>query len=471
MASSSIYNKLKLHVWFLITLNLSISMHVVSASTSSHDQYVVSFSLTHRDAESSPLRSVEADPADLPEDMPMRAFVAAGRALTKRLDMQHGIKAKKPFVGKTSYGGDAVGDFFLTVGVGTPSQNLAFLLDTGSELIWTQCSPCLQCTNTTVRRFDYHQSSSFLSVAYTSALCISSVGLKTYIKPPLCRFQVHYLDGSGEDGFLSTDFFHLGPAVISKPFVFGCANFVNETVFTPSSGLMGLDAGPFSLTSQIFAGNPEMPKKFAYCLPDRIKSLNMPGRIKFGNYRQHAKMRYTPFAPPYGPLGSAYYYVKLEGIAVGETMIKVHNVEAEGGTIFDSGTAITQLVPRVYDGMLREMKRQTTHLGPLEITNATSNGASRLCYLVPLNATKLPKVPRISMHFAGGVELQLVPGSILRPLGLIIDNTTTVFCLAFDSSAEDENLIGNYQQQDYLVEHNLETSSLGLAKAECANYK
>ena len=115
---------------------------------------------------------------------------------------------------------------------------------------------------------------------------------------------------------------------------------------------------------------PTSQRKFAYCLPDRFANLNARGTIEFGSYELPVNLRYTPLAPPYTPMGDPFYYVDLKRITLGGIWIKVamkaHKVGqvAAGGTMFDSGSALTTLVKSLYNELVKEMKRQTAHLGP-----------------------------------------------------------------------------------------------------------
>ncbi|MCO5564340.1 hypothetical protein L7F22_018000 [Adiantum nelumboides] len=437
---------------------------------SSSSRNYVSFSLTHRDAVSSLLRVQEADSSEMPEKIPMRDFVAAGRAMRGRIEKQNGSRGmgkSEPIVGRFSYLRENVGDFYLTMALGNPPQTLIFTLDTGSELTWTQCKPCKVCSKSGGPTFAFNKSSSYLPVPCSSPLCTQSLGFFGGCSNSTgnCIFQLQYGDGSVDAGFVSVDSFDLGKK-LSKSIVFGCAVIILDTVPVPTSGIMGLNAGPFSFTSQLLGENPALPNRFAYCLPDRFKNLNSQGTIMFGEYTLPSAMRYTPLVPPYGPLGNLYYFVKLEGISVGKRFIKATMKQKGlqiGGTIFDSGTAVTHLERSLHVEMVAEMRRQTAHLHPF-----TAKGpASDLCYRVPLRAKELPKVSLITMHFAGKVGMELGPESVLYPSAF--DGKSITLCLAFISSQASIpfNIIGNYQQQNYWVEYNLQTSSIGLAKADC----
>ncbi|MCO5564343.1 hypothetical protein L7F22_018003 [Adiantum nelumboides] len=452
---------------FLLLAQL-LSLCFLPFSCSSSSRSYVSFSLTHRDAESSLLRVKEADSSDMPtsEKIPMRDFVVAGRAMRGRIEKQ-----REPIVGRFSYLRENVGEFYLTMSVGNPPQKLIFTLDTGSELTWTECKPCKVCSKSGSPTFAFNKSSSYLPVPCSSSLCIQSLGFTSgggcNNSTGNCMFQLLYGDGSVDAGFVSVDSFDLGHK-LSKSIVFGCVVINMDTVPLPSSGIMGLNAGPFSFTSQLLGKNPALPNRFAYCLPDRFKHLNSQGTIMFGEYTLPSSMRYTPLVPPYGPLGNLYYFVKLEDISVGKMFIKPtrtmnHKGLQIGGTIFDSGTVLTHLEKSLYVEMVAEMRRQTMHLHPF----SAKGSASDLCYAIPLSAKELPKVPLITLHFAGKVGMELRPESVLYPID--IDGKSITLCLAFRSSQASMplNIIGNYQQQNYWVEHNLQTSSIGLAKANC----
>lgn len=466
------------HVLVVVSALIFLSsLPPLASSSPSSSSASVSFPLTHRDAQSSLVRSQAADPSDLPQSMPMREFVASGRAMRGRMERQkrrrNGSRgnSRGAVVGRFSYLHENVGDFYLTVPVGNPPQKLIFTLDTGSELTWSQCTPCKICSDSAGPSFAFQKSSSFEKASCTSPLCSQSLGFTGGCSNTTgsCIFQLQYGDGSADAGYISIDSFHFGQHFV-KPFVFGCAVIDLDTVPTPTSGIMGLNGGPFSFTSQFFSGHPDLPKKFAHCLPDRITSLNSPGIIEFGDYELPIKLSYTPLQPPYGPLGDLYYYVGLEGISIGKSSIKVTNhtvMSSElgmGGTIFDSGTALTHLAKSVYGEVVGVLEKETAHLHPF----ASKEARSDLCYKIPLTATKLPRVPTMTFHFVGMADLELGPESVLYPAAVQGDDI--LVCLAFASSPSSipMNIIGNYQQQNYWIEYNLQTASLGLGKANCA---
>lgn len=66
------------------------------------------------------------------------------------------------------------GNYVVTVGIGTPKHDLSLIFDTGSDLTWTQCEPCVQtCYSQKEPIFNPSSSSSYYNVSCSSAACSS----------------------------------------------------------------------------------------------------------------------------------------------------------------------------------------------------------------------------------------------------------------------------------------------------------
>lgn len=64
------------------------------------------------------------------------------------------------------------GNYFVTVGLGTPKNELSLVFDTGSDLTWTQCRPCAKyCYNQSEPIFDPSKSTSYANVLCNSPEC------------------------------------------------------------------------------------------------------------------------------------------------------------------------------------------------------------------------------------------------------------------------------------------------------------
>ena len=52
-------------------------------------------------------------------------------------------------------------EYAMTIYLGTPVQKFVLIVDTGSDLLWVQCKPCIQCYNQTNPVFDPAASASY----------------------------------------------------------------------------------------------------------------------------------------------------------------------------------------------------------------------------------------------------------------------------------------------------------------------
>jgi len=72
-------------------------------------------------------------------------------------------------------------NYFVVVGLGTPKRNLSLAFDTGSDLTWTQCQPCVgSCYKQQDEIFDPSKSASYCNISCTSSDCTqlsSSTGI------------------------------------------------------------------------------------------------------------------------------------------------------------------------------------------------------------------------------------------------------------------------------------------------------
>jgi hypothetical protein len=64
------------------------------------------------------------------------------------------------------------GDYVIALSVGTPPQHFIVFIDTGSDLVWLNCKPCIQCiVNASHLPFDPTQSTSYQQASCPDAAC------------------------------------------------------------------------------------------------------------------------------------------------------------------------------------------------------------------------------------------------------------------------------------------------------------
>ncbi|KAF9608431.1 hypothetical protein IFM89_009797 [Coptis chinensis] len=304
------------------------------------------------------------------------------------------------------------GEFLMNLAIGTPPNSYMAIMDTGSDLIWAQCKPCVQCYKQPTPIFDPTQSSSFSKLSCSSSLCKA---LSMSQCDDGCEYMYAYGDYSTTQGTMATETFTFGQASVPN-IGFGCGSDNEGSGFTQGAGLVGLGRGPLSLVSQLGSG------KFSYCLTsiDDTKT-----RITVGK---------TLLAIP-----KSTFALKEDG---------------SGGLIIDSGTTITYLEDRSF----KLVKKAFVAQMKLPVADAGSTGLD-LCFSVSSDASDV-YVPKLIFHF-DGADLDL-PGENY----VIGDSSMGLLCLAMGGSSG-MSIFGNVQQQNMLVLHDLDKQTMSFTPTNC----
>ncbi|XP_050367521.1 aspartic proteinase nepenthesin-1 [Argentina anserina] len=351
-----------------------------------------------------------------------------------------------------------MGEFLMTLSIGSPAKSFSAIVDTGSDLIWTQCEPCKQCYKQPTPIFNPKKSSSFSKVTCTSELCDALPSSKCSNKS--CEYYYSYGDSSSTEGFLATETFSFGDVSIPK-ISFGCGEDNEGGGFSQGAGLVGLGRGTLSLVSQL------KEPKFSYCLTsvDDTESTStlLMGSVASLNGTTSssdvANIKTTPLIR--NPLQPTFYYLSLEGITVGGTRLSIDKDtfalgdDGGGGLIIDSGTTLTYLAEDAYDAVAKEFSSQMD----LPEKDAVDTVGLDLCFELPEDATKV-EVPKFVFHFKGA-DLELPSENYM-----IADTGVGVICLAVGSSG-DMSVFGNYQQQNMLVLHDLVKETISFLPTIC----
>ncbi|GJN31303.1 hypothetical protein PR202_gb19685 [Eleusine coracana subsp. coracana] len=345
--------------------------------------------------------------------------------------------------------------------IGTPAQPVQLTLDSGSDLIWTQCQRCISCFNQSLPVFNASLSSTVAELPCGSAACqdlpatACNAGNSSSTNNQLCVYSYSYGDGSVTIGGLVADTFVFGDGSAVPDMAFGCG--LNNTGIFKSNetGIAGFGRGPLSLPSQLKVDN------FSYCFTNITGSapssvlLGLPANLhssSAGGVVQTTRLIQNPSIP-------TLYYLSLKGITVGSTMLPIPESafaltnNGTGGTIIDSGTGMTTFPPDVYslvhDAFIAQMS--------LPVLNAT---ATPLCFKLP--AGTKPDVPKLILHF-DGPTLDLPRDNYMFELE---DEGVPIPCLAI-LPGDAMTTIGNYQQQNMHIIYDLANNMLSFVPAQC----
>ncbi|KAG6537009.1 aspartic proteinase nepenthesin-1-like [Zingiber officinale] len=327
------------------------------------------------------------------------------------------------------------GSFLMELAIGTPAIQYLPIMDTSSDLIWTQCRPCLQCFSQPTPLYYPSQSSTYVPLPCSNASD--------------CSYSYTYSDSSFTQGALGIETFTFGSAAVSGV-AFGCGNN-NSGDFANSSGIVGMGRGSWSLVSQLGYGN------FSYCLtyddPDT-------SRLLLGTMSTlSAQAQSTPFVTNPSLYFPSSYYLSLLGITVGETMLPIPSTtfsiaaDGTGGLIIDSVATVTMLVDPAYAELKRAFESQMN----LSAADGSAYGLD-ICFTY---GGEDVQVPRLVFHFEGA-DMDLPPENYIAE-----DSSVGLLCVAVVRSDFNLSILGNFMQQNMHVRYDLVGERLSFEAAPC----
>ncbi|KAK6927684.1 Xylanase inhibitor, C-terminal [Dillenia turbinata] len=341
------------------------------------------------------------------------------------------------------------GNYVVTVGLGTPKEDLTLVFDTASDLSWTQCKPCVGgCYAQQEPIFDPSLSSSYSNVSCSSAQCSQNV--KIGCAASTCVYGVKYGDGSETQGFLAKERLTLTSSDALDGFLFGCGQY-NNGLFGKTAGLLGLGRAAESLVSQTAQ---KYCSFFSYCLPTFSGST---GFLSFGSSSVNCNsLNFTNLGQ--NADGPSFYYIDIVDIIVGGQNLNLPpSLFSSAGSIIDSGTVITRLPKTAYAALRSAFRQQM-------LDYPTASPPPQLfdtCY--DLSGYSTVYIPKITFLFANNVNVEIVPEGILAAV------SATQYCLALAGNSDDDQIaiFGNYQQQKYEVVYDVAGGQLGFGAGAC----
>uniref|UniRef100_A0A0D9XED8 Peptidase A1 domain-containing protein n=1 Tax=Leersia perrieri TaxID=77586 RepID=A0A0D9XED8_9ORYZ len=355
-------------------------------------------------------------------------------------------------------------EYVLDLAVGTPPQRITALLDTGSDLIWTQCDTCTACLRQPDPLFSPGSSSSYEPMRCAGDLCADILHHSCVRPGNACTYRYSYGDGTTTLGFYATERFTFTSTRddVVVPLGFGCGT-VNVGSLNNASGIVGFGRDPLSLVSQLGI------RRFSYCLTPFAsgrKSTLLFGTMadEVGLYDDATgPVQTTPILQ--SRLNPTFYYVAFAGVTVGARRLRIPasafalREDGSGGVIIDSGTALTLFPAAVLAEVVRAFRSQLRL--PFAEGSSPDDG---VCFVSPATAGRIVRqvaVPRMVFHFQGA-DLDLPrDGYVLE------DHRKGHLCILLADSGDDGATIGNLVQQDMRVVYDLERETLSFAPVEC----
>ncbi|XP_062195258.1 aspartic proteinase nepenthesin-1-like [Phragmites australis] len=350
--------------------------------------------------------------------------------------------------------------YWLTVGIGTPPQPSKLILDTGSNLIWTQCKLFSPTAGQLEPLYDPGKSSSFAVLPCSSRLCQEGLFTKKNCTDNRCLYEDRY-DNAVAGGFLASETFTFGVhRNVSLSLGFGCGALTGGSI-AGATGVLGLCPGTLSLVAQ------QSVPRFSYCLTPFAERKTSP--LLFGatadlrKYRTAGPIQTTSLLR--NPVANLFYYVPLLGLSLGAKRLDLPaaslalNPDGTGGTVIDTGSTLAYLVEPAFE----EVKKAVLEMVKLPVADRTVE-EYQLCFALP-RGMSMDKVqtPPLVLHFDGGAEMVLPRDNYFQ------EPSPGLMCLAVgktsDSSAP--SVIGNVQQQNMHVLYDVGHQKLSFAPTQC----
>ncbi|KAK7334917.1 hypothetical protein VNO80_26683 [Phaseolus coccineus] len=348
------------------------------------------------------------------------------------------------------------GEYLMRFFIGTPPVERLAIADTGSDLIWVQCSPCASCFPQNTPLFQPLKSSTFVATTCASQPCtLLSPGGRHCGKSGECIYTYQYGDDSFSAGLLSTETLSFdsqgGAQTVAFPnSFFGCGLYNNFTVYSSDkhSGVMGLGAGPLSLVSQI---GDQIGHKFSYCLLPF--SSTSTSKLKFGNeavIRGNGVVSTPMIIKPSLP---TYYFLNLESVSIAEKTMPTGSTDG-GNVIIDSGTVLTYLEQTFYHNFAASLQES---LGVELVQDIPS--PLHFCFPYRDNFA----FPEIVFQFSGA-SVSLKPINLLHKL-----EGRNMLCLMIaPSPVKGISIFGSFSQFDFQVEYDLEGKKVSFHPTDCS---
>ncbi|KAK4755839.1 hypothetical protein SAY87_009596 [Trapa incisa] len=356
------------------------------------------------------------------------------------------------------------GNYVVTVGLGTPKEDLTLIFDTGSDITWTQCKPCVRyCYQQRDPIFDPSASTSYLNISCTSASCsrlATATGNIPGCSSSTCVYGIQYGDRSFSVGFFGKEKLTITPTDTFDGFMFGCGQN-NQGLFGSSAGLLGLGRDTLSIVEQTAA---KYGRYFSYCLPSSTAST---GYLSFGRpstYNGHfGRTSVFPVSLKFTPLSTlsqsgTFYGITIQAVYVGGKKLSIpSSTFSNAPSIIDSGTVITRLPPTVYTALRDAFKQEMT-----KYPTAPALSILDTCYDFS-NYTTVD-IPKVGFSFAGDVYMDL------HTVGIMYTASTSQVCLAFAANGVDTDVLiyGNVQQLKFEIVYDVGAMKLGFAPDGCA---
>ncbi|KAA3466932.1 protein ASPARTIC PROTEASE IN GUARD CELL 1-like [Gossypium australe] len=337
--------------------------------------------------------------------------------------------------------------------IGTPPQEFALIVDTGSTVTYVPCSSCAHCGKHQDPRFQPD-----LSSTYQPVKCNPSCNCDDEQKQ--CTYDRRYAEMSSSSGVLGEDIVSFGneSELVPQRAVFGCENRETGDLYSQrADGIMGLGRGQLSIVDQL-VDKSVIGDSFSLCYGGMDVG---GGAMVLGKITPPPEMVFSHS----DPFRSPYYNIELKEMHVAGKRLKLPTGVFDGrhGTVLDSGTTYAYFQKDAFvafrDAILREVHSLKRVRGPdPNYDDICFSGAGR-------DVSQLSKsFPEVEMVFNNGNKLLLSPENYLFRHTKLIG----AYCLGIFANTESTTLLGGIVVRNTLVTYDRDNDRIGFLKTNCS---
>ncbi|KAK1268545.1 Aspartic proteinase Asp1 [Acorus gramineus] len=338
--------------------------------------------------------------------------------------------------------------------IGTPPQEFALIVDSGSTVTYVPCSTCEQCGHHQDPRFQPDESSTYQPVK-------CNIDCTCDRDKEQCIYERQYAEMSSSSGVLGDDIVSFGNESVLKPqrAVFGCENTETGDLFSQhADGIMGLGRGQLSIMDQL-VDKGVISDSFSLC----YGGMDIGGgAMVLGGITPPADMVFSRSDPGRSP----YYNIELKEIHVAGKPLQLNPRVFDGkhGTVLDSGTTYAYLPELAFvafkEAIMEKLHSHKQIRGPDANYNdiCFSGGGS--------DVSQISKTfPDVDMVFNNGQKLSLTPENYLFRHSKV----QGAYCLGvFQNGKDPTTLLGGIIVRNTFVTYDRENQTIGFWKTNCS---
>ncbi|OAY74628.1 Aspartic proteinase nepenthesin-2 [Ananas comosus] len=348
--------------------------------------------------------------------------------------------------------------YMVKLGIGNPPTFTRLHLDTGSNIMWTQCAPCRSYFPQLPPLYWPAKSRTYRTLPCDHRLCAGYPCINNK-----CHYEMKFFDGTYTKGIIAAERFtfasNLGGRSEAVDGVgFGCSKESSSDMYPRTqavSGILGLGSDVRSFLMQL---GDRAKGRFSYCLVP----LEHTGQsyLRFGTDVERIKhAQTTPILPKHE---LEVYSLELKDLSVDGRLLRLPpdtfkvNRNGTGGCIIDSGLSVTFMIGEAFDALVHSLEEYFQNYDLRKIEDPRDTGLE-LCYKKPRGFSSYPTV---------GFHLR---GAVFRPKAksvFLIDEALGTFCL-FVRKGE-FTLLAAVLQQNFRMVFDVRKRKLTFAEENCA---